>query len=453
MTKEHIIFVALLTFIVAFVLAKLFKLYSNYKANKAAMYFHTLQQSILVPLEDSLAVMQRNLSEEMHKNIGEVHYRLTTIEEKQHSDHSIEGIMGKKGIESYPILYKETYPEEEESARSLFMPNLNPHKIKEVLDKYIVGQEKPKRIISLAAATHCKRINHNLMSGSPIKKGNILLVGPTGSGKTLLVKKLAEALALPFVIADSTQYTSAGWKGRDLEEIFESLYKKAGSIESAEHGIVFLDEIDKIVQHDGETPHGFNIERDLLSLMEGTEIPIAKNASGGGGKLLNTKEILFIFGGAFVGLKEHIEKRKNKSGMGFISEILTEKERKEKPLLTVNHEDLIKYGMMPEFVGRVPTIAVLQELTEGELLKVLMDTKDSIIQEYINLLAMDNVQLLFEPPALKEIVKKAILNSTGARGLRAIVDGTMHEICLKIAEDKTITRVVVTKKIVQEAFK
>ncbi|MCR5000485.1 MAG: ATP-dependent Clp protease ATP-binding subunit ClpX [Lachnospiraceae bacterium] len=338
-----------------------------------------------------------------------------------------------------------------------------PHKIKSMLDEYVIGQEKAKKIISVAVYNHYKRVASEEQredgygeefKNVDIEKSNILLIGPTGCGKTYLVKTLARLLDVPLAIADATSLTEAGYIGDDIESVVTKLLTAADNdVEKAETGIIFIDEIDKIAKkkntHSRDVS-GESVQQGMLKLLEGSEIevPVGSNSKNAMVPLttINTKNILFICGGAFPDLDEIIKQRLRKqTSIGFNAELKDVLDKKKDILKEVTVEDIKKFGMIPEFVGRLPIIATLEGLTEDMLVEVLKEPKNAIIKQYQKLLAMDEVELDFEDEALHEIAKKALEKDTGARALRSIIEELMLDIMYEIPKDDNIGRVTITK--------
>ncbi len=343
----------------------------------------------------------------------------------------------------------------------------SPREIKQVLDDYVIGQENAKKVLSVAVYNHYKRINHEdkikeAQDEVEIQKSNILLLGPTGCGKTLLASTLARILNVPFAIADATTLTEAGYVGEDVENILLKLIQAAdGDVEKAEKGIIYIDEIDKITRK-SENPSitrdvsGEGVQQALLKIVEGT---IASVPPQGGRKhphqeliQINTSNILFICGGAFEGLENIIRDRTGKKTIGFGTSLQSNKEiERYKIFEQLLPQDLLKFGLIPEFIGRLPIVATLKELDKEALKKILVEPKNALVKQYKKLFEIDGVELEFKEEAIEAIVDKAIELKTGARGLRSIIEGIMTNIMFEIPSNPKIEKCIITKETVQDA--
>ncbi len=333
-----------------------------------------------------------------------------------------------------------------------------PHKIKASLDEYVVGQEYAKKVMSVAVYNHYKRVSCDDLDGIEIEKSNMLMLGPTGSGKTYMVKTLARLLDVPLAIADATSLTEAGYIGDDIESVVSKLLASADNdVERAEHGIIFIDEIDKIAKKKTTNQRdvsGESVQQGMLKLLEGAEIevPVGANSKNAMVPLatVNTKNILFICGGAFPDLEEIVKERLNKkSSMGFHGELKDKYDGEENLLQRVEVEDIRKYGMIPEFLGRLPVIFALDALTEDMLVRILTEPKSAIVKQYKKLLSMDEVKLEFEETALRAIARKAKKKDVGARALRAIIEEFMLDIMYEIPKDDGIGMVTITEDYIE----
>jgi len=368
-------------------------------------------------------------------------------------------LQGDGGIPNKQKLKKKKKKEEDVVDHVLNIKDIPaPHKIKASLDEYVVGQEHAKKVISVAVYNHYKRVATGTLDEIEIEKSNMLMIGPTGSGKTYLVRTLARLLDVPLAIADATSLTEAGYIGDDIESVVSKLLAAADNdVERAERGIIFIDEIDKIAKKKNTTSRdvsGESVQQGMLKLLEGAEVevPVGANSKNAMVPLatVNTRNILFICGGAFPDLEDIIKERLNKTtSIGFNSELRDKYDKDKNILSKVTVEDIRKFGMIPEFIGRLPIVYTLQSLNKEMLVKVLKEPKNAILKQYQKLLELDEVNLAFSEDALESIAEKALKRDTGARALRSIIEDFMLDIMYEIPKDDNIGRVIITKEYIE----
>ena len=351
-------------------------------------------------------------------------------------------------------------PADKEKDDTLDLANLPaPHQIKAMLDEYVIGQDYAKKVMSVAVYNHYKRVATGTMDDIEIEKSNMLMIGPTGSGKTYLVKTLARLLKVPLAITDATSLTEAGYIGDDIESVVSKLLQAADNdVEKAERGIIFIDEIDKIAKKKetrSRDVSGESVQQGMLKLLEGSEIEVPVGATSKNAMVpqvtVNTKDILFICGGAFPDLEDIIKTRLNKSSsMGFNADLKDKYDDEKNIMSYVTVDDLREYGMIPEFLGRLPIIYSLDRLDEDMLVNILKEPKNAILKQYQKLLELDEVKLEFTDDALRSIARKAMEKDTGARALRSIIEDFMLDIMYEIPKDNNIGSVTITEDVVEK---
>ena len=370
---------------------------------------------------------------------------------------NLSDILGGMGIPRQQV--KKKKPKEKQPEKAFDVKAIPaPHKIKASLDEYVVGQEHAKKVISVAVYNHYKRIVTGMTDDIEIEKSNMLMLGPTGCGKTYLVKTLARLLDVPLAIADATSLTEAGYIGDDIESVISRLLAAADNdVDRAEQGIVFIDEIDKIAKKKNANQRdvsGEAVQQGMLKLLEGSEVEVPVGAASKNAMVpmttVNTKNILFICGGAFPGLEDIIKERLNKqAAIGFMGDLKDKYDEDPNLLMKVTVEDLRNFGMIPEFIGRLPIIFSLSALTKDMLVRILKEPRNAILKQYQKLLALDEVELTMDDEALEAIAEKALEKRTGARALRAIIEEFMLDIMYEIPKDENIGSVRITREYIE----
>lgn len=370
---------------------------------------------------------------------------------------NLSDILGGMGIPRQQV--KKKKPKEKQPEKAFDIKSIPaPHKIKASLDEYVVGQEHAKKVISVAVYNHYKRIGTGMTDDIEIEKSNMLMLGPTGCGKTYLVKTLARLLDVPLAIADATSLTEAGYIGDDIESVISRLLAAADNdVDRAEQGIVFIDEIDKIAKKKNANQRdvsGEAVQQGMLKLLEGSEVEVPVGAASKNAMVpmttVNTKNILFICGGAFPGLEDIIKERLNKqAAIGFMGDLKDKYDEDPNLLMKVTVEDLRNFGMIPEFIGRLPIIFSLSALTKDMLVRILKEPRNAILKQYQKLLALDEVELTMDDEALEAIAEKALEKRTGARALRAIIEEFMLDIMYEIPKDENIGSVRITREYIE----